>query len=133
MSQGNVEVVRRWVEAYNNRAIESLMALSTSDIEFRSRFAGMESGGVFRGYPGMADYFKSIEDAYEHFDVLPDQYIDAGAAVLVIAHADWRGRESGAAARTPVFPVVWLRAGEVFRVETFADEPAAREAVGLSA
>ena len=133
MSRENVEVVRRWVEAYNGRAVESLMALSTSDVEFRSRFAGIESGGVFRGYPGIVEYFKVIEDAYEHFDLIPDEYIDAGAAVVVMAHADWRGRESGAAARTPVFPVAWLRAGEVFRVETFADEQAAREAVGLSA
>jgi hypothetical protein len=49
MSQENVEVVRRWTEAHNRRDIDGLLELSDVDIEFRSIFAAIETGGVFAG------------------------------------------------------------------------------------
>ena len=49
MSQENVDVVWRWVETYNRRDIDGLLELSDEDIEFRSIFATLETGGVFRG------------------------------------------------------------------------------------
>ena len=131
MSRENVDVVRGWIESYNGRDLEGLIALSAPDIEFKSRFAGIESGGVFRGYPGVVDYFKALDDAYERFTVPPHDFLDAGAGVLVAAHADWCGRASGAAGTTSIFVAFWLRAGKVFRVETFTDRAEALEAVGL--
>jgi ketosteroid isomerase-like protein len=131
MSQENVEIVRRWAETYNARDIEGLIALSSPDIEFRSIFAAIESGGVFRGYPGVVDYFKALDGAYERFTITPHDLLDAGAAVVLVGEAEWCGKESGAAGTTAIFPGFWLRAGKVFRAETFTDRAAALEAVGL--
>jgi hypothetical protein len=64
--------------------------------------------------------------------VLADEFIDAGAAVLLVAHVEWRGKESGAEGTMPLLVAAWLRAGEVFRIETFTDRSEALEAVGLS-
>ena len=133
MSRRAVDVAQRWIEAYNTRAFDRLLELTAPDIEFRSHFAGIESGGVFRGYPGVAEYFKAIDDAYERFHVVPDEFVDGGAAVVVVAHADWRGRGSGAEARTPIFPVIWLRSSRVLRVETFVDRATALDAAGIEA
>ena len=130
MSQENVEIVRRWNAAYNRRDMKTLFALTASDFEFRSIFLTMES--VFRGHEGLDAYFEAIEDAYERFVVLADEFIDAGAAVLVVAHVDWRGKGSGAEGMMPLLVAAWLRAGEVFRIETFTDRSEALEAVGLS-
>jgi ketosteroid isomerase-like protein len=131
MSQENVEVVRRWIDAYNQRDIEGLLDLSDPDIEFRSIFAGIESGGAFRGRAGVYEYFKAIEDAYETFQVPPDEFVDAGAAVLCHARAVWTGKGSGASDQTRIFVAVWLRAARVMRVETFTERAEALEAVGL--
>jgi ketosteroid isomerase-like protein len=131
MSAGNVEVVRRWIEAYNRRDIEGLLELSDPEIEFRSIFAGIESGGAFRGRSGVYEYFTAIEDAYQSFQVPPDDFLDAGAAVFLLAHAVWTGRGSGASDRTPIFVAVWLRAAKVMRVETFTDRQQGLAAVGL--
>jgi ketosteroid isomerase-like protein len=131
MSQENVAVVRRWIEVYNRRDIEALIEVSDADIEFRSIFAAIETGGVFRGYPGVFEYFKTLDDAYERFEVVPHDVLDAGAAALMVADADWRGKESGAEARTSIFVAFWLRAGKVLRVETFTDRAQALDAVGL--
>jgi hypothetical protein len=56
-------------------------------IEFRSIFAAIEGGGVFRAQPGVFAYFKTLDDAYERFEVVPQDIIDAGAAVLTVAQA----------------------------------------------
>jgi ketosteroid isomerase-like protein len=132
MSQRNLEVARRWTEAYNSRDIEGLLDLSDPDIEFRSIFAGIESGGAFRGRTGVFEYFKAIDDAYESFQVLPDEYLDAGAAVVFPSQAVWTGRGSGASDATQIAVVVWLRKTKVMRVEVFTDQAQAFEAAGLS-
>lgn len=121
MGAGNVDVVRRWIDRYNDRDVEGMIELSAPEIEFRSVFAGIESGGVFRGYAGIVDYFKSLDDAYDGFRVVPDDLVDAGAAVVAVAVAEWCGHESQVRSRTPIFPVCWLRAARIFRVETFVE------------
>ena len=130
MSQENVEIARRWNAAYNRRDMEALLALTASDFEFRSIFLTIES--IFRGHEGLDAYFEAIEDAYERFVVLADDFIDAGAAVLLVANVKWRGKESGAEGTMPLLVAAWLRAGEVFRIETFTDRTEALKAVGLS-
>jgi hypothetical protein len=52
MSQEGLEVVRRWIEAYNRRDIDGLLGLSDVDIEFRSIFAAIETGAYFAGGTG---------------------------------------------------------------------------------
>ena len=130
MSQENVEIARRWNAAYNRRDRETLFALTASDFEWRSIFLTVES--VFRGHEGLDAYFEAIDDAYERFVVQADEFMDAGAAVLVVTHVEWRGKESGAEGTMPLLVAAWLRAGEVFRIETFTDRSEALEAVGLS-
>jgi len=133
MSQENVEIVRRWVEFYNERDTDGLIRLTTPDYEMKSVFAGVESGGIFRGYAGFPfEYFKTLDDAYEQFELVAEDFIDVGAAVLMVAHIDWRGRGSGAEGRGPLFALFWLRAGRVFREESFTVRADALEAAGLS-
>lgn len=131
MSQETVEIARRWNKAYNRRDVETLLELSDPDIEMKSIFVGIES--VFRGYQGFPHaYFQAIEDAYERFQVIAEDFIDAGAAVLLLCRIEWRGRESGAEGTVPVAVAVWLKAGRVFHIESY---PSARDgfrAVGMS-
>ena len=131
MSQENVEVVRRFIETYNRRDFDGIIELLDPTFEFRSRFVGIES--VHRASEGFPyTYFKMLDEAYDHFQVVLSEYIDAGAAVLAAGYAEWRGKASGAQGQTPVLPAFWLRARKVFRAETFTDRPEALEAVGLS-
>jgi hypothetical protein len=87
---------------------------------------------VFRSPNGFPyDYFRTLDDAYEHFVVVPREFIDAGAAVLMLATAEWRGKASGAEGQTEISVASWIRAGKVFRAETFTSREEALEAVGL--
>ena len=129
MSQVNVDTARRWIDAYNRRDFDELLELSDRDIEFRSTFVQIEP--VFRGHEGIHAYFESLSEAYDDWELVPSEFIDAGAAVIVVERVDWRGK-SGAEGTTHNVPVMWLRAGKVIRLETFDDRPQALEVVGLT-
>src|SRR3954454_8865182 len=130
MSRENVEIVRRWNAAYNRRDFETLIELTDPDIEFRSVFVGIES--VFRGYDGLRAYFDGIESAYARFEIPPERFFDAGAAVLVECRIEWRGNESGAEGTMPMAVAAWLKAGRVFHLESYPDLSDGLKAVGLS-
>lgn len=133
MSRENVEVARRWTEAYNRRDIAALVQDITPDFEMRSIFAAIDSGGVFRAPDGFPfRYYEALNEAYEYFRLIPHEFIDAGAAVLMVADTDWRGRGSGAEGQTPIWVVFWLRAGKIFREETFSERAQAFAAAGLA-
>ena len=132
MSQDNVEIVQRWVEAYNRREVERLLDVSHPEVEFRSVFAALESSGVFRGREGALEYFREIDSAYDDFVLVPLEFLDTAEQVLLAAEAKWRGKESGAVGSTPVWLAFWLRTGKVLHEQTFTDRTEAREAVGLS-
>jgi len=132
MSRDSVEAAKQWTEAYNRRDYATLEELIDPDFEMKSVFASLDSGGVFRapdGFPGA--YFESLHAAYESFQVIPHRWIDGGAAVLAVANAEWKGKGSGVKGHTPIWVVWWLRAGKVFREETFSEEAPAFEAAGL--
>jgi ketosteroid isomerase-like protein len=130
MSEQNVEIARRWVDAYNRRDMDDLIELDAVDFVFRSVFVAVEA--EFRGQEGFPfAYFKTLDEAYEHFVVIPSEFIDAGAAVLMVASAEWRGRMSGAQGETPILTAFWMRAGKILRAETFTERAEALEAVGL--
>jgi ketosteroid isomerase-like protein len=131
MPKQNIEIVRRWIDAYNRRDFEGLIEVTDPDFDFRSRFVAIES--EFRGYERFPHaYFRTLDEAYDRFEVIPTDFIDAGAAVLVVADAEWRGKASGVEGSLPIFVASWLRAGKLFRTETFTDRGEALDAVGLS-
>jgi ketosteroid isomerase-like protein len=131
MSQENVEVVRRWIDFFNRRDIDGLVSLTEPGFEMKSLLVAIESDA--RGYAEFPHgYFEQIDEAYEQLQSHPEDFIDAGTAVLVVTHVEWRGRRSGAHGRMPVLAAFWLRDGRVYREETFTDQAEALEAVGLS-
>lgn len=127
----NVEVAQAWIDRYNERDIDGLLALSDPAIEFRSVFAGLESEGVFSGYAGVQAYFAEIDEAYERFVVVPSQWVDAGAGVLAVAAAAWIGRGSGAKGETEIFAAFWIKSGRVFHEQTYTDRAEAFAALGV--
>jgi ketosteroid isomerase-like protein len=131
VSQRNIDVVRRWIDAYNSRDFDALIDVTDPEFHFRSRFVALES--EFRGYEGFPhSYFRTLDEAYERFQVIPSDFIDAGAAVLMVGDAEWRGKASGAEGSLPIFVASWLRTGRLMRTETFTDRAQALEAVGLT-
>jgi len=131
MSSENVEVVRRWTDAYNRRDFDEIIQIIEPDFDFKSRFVAIESG--FQGHERFPyEYFRTLDEAYDRFHITASEFLDAGAAVLMVATAEWRGKASGAEGQLPIFVACWLRAGKILRVETFTERAEGLLAVGLT-
>ena len=125
--------IRAWADAYNARDIDGLLEHSDEEIQFRSIFAALDSDGVFSGRGGIEDYFRTIDEAYESFQVDLGQPRGGREGYLVSGIASWRGRGSGAEGTTPILVAYTMREGKVLIAETFTDERLAMESVGIDA
>jgi ketosteroid isomerase-like protein len=134
MSEENVELVKRFADAYNRRDFEMMLDNLDPAIEWHSGFlSGLEGEtAVYRGHEGFRD---GLRDLYE---ALGDAYIeyseirDLGERALGIGRIRVRGRESGAEAESPHAVVVDFRNGKAICIRTYLDHQEALEAAGLS-
>src|SRR5947208_14975172 len=93
MSQENMELAKRCIDAYNRRDIEAMRTLDAPDLEMDfSASVGVEAG-IYRGFDAClrvwADYF----DAFEEIDIKPESYLDAGDSVVIPNASRSRGRD----------------------------------------
>jgi ketosteroid isomerase-like protein len=132
MSQENVEIVRRAMEAWNREDMAALAAMSDAEVEFVSIFAGME-GRTYRGYDGLREYFADMRDAWTEFHRDIEEVIEAGDdQVVVFFHLRGTARTSGVSVDEDVTTVFELSKGRLYRMVVFRDREEALEAAGLS-
>jgi hypothetical protein len=95
VSEQNVELHRRTVEAFNARDIDVILALADPGVEGHSVFA--EVSGVYHGHEGARRFFADLEDAWGgNLRLEPEAYFDLGEHTLLFYVARARGRQSGA-------------------------------------
>ena len=96
MSERNVELHRRWIEAFNSRDIEAVIALCDPSVEFHSGFDAV-GGGVYYGHDGMRRWHRDLQGAWgEQIRLQPDAYFDLGEDTLIFFVYHGRGVHSGA-------------------------------------
>ena len=132
MASANVEIVKRFIDAYNRRDVEALAGLVTPDFEFFAAMIGVVEGGSYRGREGMEAYFKDIGDTWEVLRVLGDEFRDLGDRVLWLGRAEGRGKGSGVPVDAPLGAVSDFRDGKISRARAFLDHGEALRAAGLS-
>ena len=101
MSQQNIEVHRRTVEAFNARDIEAWIGFSDPEIELHSAVT-VPGGAVYRGHEGVRRWHRDLEDAWgDDLRVEPEAYFDLGEHTLSFHLLHGRGRQSGAEVAMP--------------------------------
>jgi ketosteroid isomerase-like protein len=131
MSQGNVEFVRRAIEAWDRADMDELIALSHPDVESVSIFAGMEVH-AYRGYDGLREYFAHMNDTWLEFHREIEGVTDAGSdQVVVFFHLLGTARASGDSVTEQVTTLFRLREGRLYRRVVYRDRDEALEAAGL--
>jgi len=132
MSQENVEIVRRFGEAFNAHDVEALCELAGADIEFAPYPATALETTTFTGHDGLRSYFVEADAAWETLQLRAYEVRDLGSRVLSVGELHGQGRLSGLALDTPLASLVELRDGKVVRVETFTSAQQALEVMGLA-
>jgi ketosteroid isomerase-like protein len=129
MSQENVEfaqsVFSRWNAAERTFPDEEIHP----DAVLVSRLLG----NPVRGREGVRRYLREIDEHFDEWTMAIEDWRDAGDCVVALGRVRLHGRRSGVAFEQPVGILFEIRGGQLFRFETFLDEPAdALEAAGLA-
>ena len=130
MSQENVEIVRRNIEAWNRCDLTTWLDTFRSDAEIDWSRARALIKGVYRGHGEheafWGEFWSTFEDAQQEVDGLAE----VGSEVVLSNTIHVRGREGieVVARSTHVFTV---QNGKITRLRLFQERAEALEAVGL--
>ena len=132
MSERNVELNRRWIEAFNSRDIEAVIALCDPSVEFHSGFAAV-GGGVYYGHDGMRRWHRDLKEAWgEQIRLQPEAYFDRGEYLLMFFVYHGRGEHSGAEVATPATSVGQWRDGLLTYTTVYLDRADALRDLGVT-
>jgi uncharacterized protein len=133
MSQENVEVVQRNVEAFRREDLDTYLQDVGQDIELDYSTVRGPYRGVYRGPEGARQFFNAFWEAWESITPLSAEYIDLGDKVVLVARLRFRARGSGVEVGGAGMGAVYtLRGGKIVGYEQFQDKAEALEAAGLS-
>jgi ketosteroid isomerase-like protein len=109
LSEQNVELHRRLIDAYNARDTEAFIALCDPEIAVHSSFAA-PGGAVYRGHHGVRKWHRDLEEAWgDDFSVEPEAFFDLGDDTLMFAVLHGHGLQSGVEVEMPNAQVARLR------------------------
>ena len=131
MSEENVEIVRRAVEAFEREGLEGSLRHYDPEIEWSTTGAWIEAA-TYRGHEGVRRYFGHLDDEFDDLRFEVEELIEAGDQVILTVRAGGRGKASGAAVELTMHAVCSLRDGMIVRMRNYADKAEALEAAGLS-
>ncbi len=128
MSQENVEIVRRIHDGWSRGDFSVGTDLVAPDFEWQQHDEAVQPG-VHRG-EAIGGAIRKIFEIYEDFRIEPEEYLDAGEKVVVVARNRATGKGSGVELDQR-FAFVWtVRGGKLARLRVYEDRSEALEAAG---
>ena len=133
MSQENVEVALRHVEALRRRDVDALIALVSPDVKWEDAIFWTEPTHVYGGEAALRAWFQAVVEPWESIDAEVEEVTEAGDdRVLLGAVLTARGHASGAETQIRGWSVLRITNGKITRRQVFLDRDQALEAAGLS-
>ena len=129
MSQENVEVVRRTMDAYNTRDLPAYFDMISESVRFRSRFSAM--GRVYRGHDDLRRYFAELDEVWSRYEMRVLRLVPAGRQVAALCHLYAVGRESDLQVEENSAIVFTVEAGKIAQIDAYPTHAEALEAAGL--
>jgi ketosteroid isomerase-like protein len=134
MSEENVALLRRAVEAYNHRDIPALLVELDPEVKWHPALPGLLSKGVhvYSGHDGIIrmfrDFFEVLDEIhFEYWDVR-----DNGDRVVAIGQLRIRGKASGAETVAPYANLAEVRNGKGIRITGYLEPAEALEDLKLA-
>jgi ketosteroid isomerase-like protein len=131
MSQENVEVVRRFYQAWASKELPGPAELMDPEIEYVNPSGAVEPG-TRRGPTAFSRAVKAVFDTWETWQVEPERFEAVGDQVAVVLRYRARGRGSGVEVEGRESALWTFRDGKVLRYAWFHEPADALEAAGLA-
>ena len=87
MSQENVEIVRRYVPAYERGGLDALAEFWHPDITWRAAEGALDDVGLMEGPGALRHYYEQWEDTFESGRMEVEELVDAGDQVVAVVRA----------------------------------------------
>jgi len=124
------DLVRRAVEAINDRDLDALLAVMDDDVEAVPLLAGVE--GRYYGHEGIRRWLASLLDTFPDFSIEVLQVREVGEVTVAVLGT--RGR--GVGSDTPIDATTWqvsrFRHDKCIQWRVYSSESEAFEAEGLA-
>jgi ketosteroid isomerase-like protein len=130
VSQSNVEIAKRALDAFNLRDVEALLNMGTPDWVLSSQL--LDASADFREREGIERFYAMLSESWEEFRTVVDDYRDLGDRVLCLGRNTARGKGSGATVDAPTAAILDFRDGEISRIRLYLDQGEALRAARLS-
>jgi ketosteroid isomerase-like protein len=131
MSQENVEIVHRLVEAWNEGNVDTFLGFFDHDCEVTFP-PEVPEPGPFRGHAELRQWAEGFMAAWQSHHAEVVETHAARDTVVVSLHLAGRGRGSGVEMEETDAHLFTFRNGRIARWQNFVDHAEALEAVGLS-
>ena len=132
MSQENVEIVRKAIQAWNRREADLLLSYTAPEIEWMPAGPAAVESAVYRGHDEVASAYAAVWQTWDLFQFEGSQLRDLGDSVLWLGQVKMRGRASQVELDEE-FAAHWVvRDGKLIRIQAFLSWQDALDAVGLT-
>ena len=129
VSEENVEIVRRGLEHFLATGEPDW---DTTDEQVEIHDHDIPDRGEYLGAAGVRRWLEDWGAAWAEWSLEPEEFIDAGDRVVVVAHLRARGRDSGVEVDRQDGLVYTMRDGKLVRLDYYGSRGQALDAVGLS-
>jgi ketosteroid isomerase-like protein len=132
MSEQNIEVLRRAVQAYNARDVEAFVTHFHPNVELHSAFSAV-GGADYYGHEGLRKFFRDFDETWgEEIRVEPEAYYDLGEQTLSCYTLHGRGLHSGVEVEMPSALVADWRDDLIVRLKAYAHREDAFADLGVA-
>jgi ketosteroid isomerase-like protein len=130
VSQENVDLSRHFVAAFNERDVETMIALCDPRIEGRSAVAPIE--GDYHGHEGLLSWHRDLQDVFgREIRIEPEAYFDLGERTLAYFTVHGRGRGSGVEVAMPTAVVARFHDGLMVEFRAYGQREEALRELGV--
>jgi ketosteroid isomerase-like protein len=131
MSQENVELFRRGMDAFLRGDIKPLLETAHPEIEWYPFSAQVEGDAPYKGHEGIRQWWANMNSAFEEFEASFDEIRDEDDVVVALGRLRARFR-SGITLDTEMGWVFRFRDGVAVWGRAYQSQAQALEAAGLS-
>lgn len=125
----NRDIIAAHYAAGANGDLEGMLAPMADDMQW-TEMAGFPTAGTYHGRDEITEkVFKVMEDDWDGFAVIMDEFLESGDSVVAIGHYSGTNRKTGKAMRVRVAHRWRLRDGQAVGFEQFVDTHMFREAM----
>jgi ketosteroid isomerase-like protein len=127
----NIDTLKRGYEAFGQGDLDGATESFADDVRWENPEAPqIPNNGVTEGKDAVKQLFAELGDQWETFGIVPDEFIESGDTVVVLSHAEAKGKQTVREVKLPWVHVFRFSDGQVTEVQALTDTALAANALG---